>query len=281
MQESITTKIIAFANQKGGVGKTTSCVNIAAALSLCGKKILLIDLDPQGNATMGSGVNKNKQETTVNEVLLGIEKISNSIVKDLPGGYDLLPANGTLTTAEVNLINREAKEFRLQKAIAEIAEQYHYVLLDCPPSLNMLTANALVAASSVIIPMQCEYYALEGLSSLLGTIEQIKSEVNLKLEIEGIILTMYDPRNRLATDVEQQLRELFKDKVYTTPVPRNVRLAEAPSHGVPVMLYDKNSRGASAYMALAGEMLRKAEGKNERTKEAEAKEEYERSKELC
>ena len=251
-------KIIAFANQKGGVGKTTCCVNVAAAMAACNKQVLLIDLDPQGNATMGSGVNKNLLEHSVNEVLLAEINITAAIIADVPGGYDLLPANGGLTAAEVGLLKVAGREYRLKTALATLTKAYDYILFDCPPSLNTLTLNALVAAKSIIIPMQCEYYALEGLSALLGTMEQIKSSVNPQLVMEGIILTMYDPRNRLATDVEQQLKKHFPSKVYKTAIPRNVRLAEAPSHGVPIIMYDKSSRGACAYMELVGEMLRGA-----------------------
>jgi chromosome partitioning protein len=260
-QESnlVNSKTIAFANQKGGVGKTTCCVNIAAAMAACEKKILLVDIDPQGNATMGSGVNKNLATKTINEVLLGQIKITDAIIPLVPGGYDLLPANGLLTTAEVSLLKLPRREYKLREALAGVAMNYDYICIDCPPSLNMLTINALVAANSVIIPMQCEYYALEGLSALLSTMEQVRA-VNPALSMEGIVLTMYDPRNRLATDVEQQLKQHFKDKVYATAIPRNVRLAEAPSHGVPIILYDKNSRGACAYMTLVGEILREEDG---------------------
>jgi chromosome partitioning protein len=256
MKNTSSSKIIAFANQKGGVGKTTSCVNIAASMTICGKKVLLVDIDPQGNATMGSGVNKNALEKSSNEVLLEQAKITDVIIANVPGGYDLLPANGSLTSAEVSLLRINKREYKLKEALVSILPNYDYILFDCPPSLNMLTINALVAASSVIIPMQCEYYALEGLSALLSTMEQIRGSVNSVLKVEGIILTMYDPRNRLAVEVEQQLKRHFKDKVYNTAIPRNVRLAEAPSHGVPIILYDKSSRGASAYMALTGEILR-------------------------
>ena len=263
MNNNITyNKIIAFANQKGGVGKTTCCVNISAAMAACGKKVLLVDMDPQGNATMGSGVNKNTLEhTTVNEVLLEQVQINQAIIANVPGGYDLLPANGSLTAAEISLLQSQRREYKLKTVLAAVVMNYDYIFFDCPPSLNMLTLNALVAADAVIVPMQCEYYALEGLSALLGTMEQVRNSVNSALVVEGIILTMYDPRNRLATDVEQQLKTHFKDKVYKTAIPRNVRLAEAPSHGVPIILYDKSSRGASAYMALVGEMLQ-ANNKN-------------------
>lgn len=249
-------KIIAFANQKGGVGKTTSCINIAASLSAAKQKILLIDLDPQGNATMGSGVDKSALRYTLNEVLLEQVDITKAIIPQTVGGYDLLAANANLTTAEVGLINKIGRELKLKQALDQVADRYNFILLDCPPSLNMLTLNALVAANSIIIPMQCEYYALEGLSALVNTIDQIKHSINKKLMIEGIVLTMFDPRNRLSSDVEEQLHDHFPDKIYRTVVPRNVRLAEAPSHGLPVMLYDKSSRGARAYLALAKEIIK-------------------------
>jgi len=250
-------KIIALANQKGGVGKTTSCINIAASLKMAAKqKVLLVDLDPQGNATMGSGVDKSTLNYTVNEVLLEQVDIDKAIITNTIGGYDLLPANSTLTTAEVGLINKIGRELKLKQALEQIASRYNFILLDCPPSLNMLTLNSLVAANSIIIPMQCEYYALEGLSALANTIEQIKRSINKKLSIEGIVLTMFDPRNRLALDVVEQLHDHFPGKIYKSVIPRNVRVAEAPSHGVPVVLYDHNSRGAIAYLSLAREIVK-------------------------
>ena len=252
----MTSKVIACANQKGGVGKTTSCVNLAASLHWAKKKVLLVDLDPQGNATMGSGVNKNNLTVSLNDVLLEQVPVADAIVRYTPGGYDLLPANSDLTAAEVTLVKMKQREQKLKKILSYIYKDFDFVLMDCPPSLNMLTLNALVAADSVIIPMQCEYYALEGLSALLNTLRQIKKELNPELYVEGIIQTMYDPRNRLSQDVAKQLKEHFGEKVYKTVIPRNVRLAEAPSHGVPVLLYDKGSRGAAAYLALAGEILR-------------------------
>lgn len=252
-------KVIALANQKGGVGKTTTSVNLAASLhSACKQKVLLVDLDPQGNATMGSGVNKNELSLTVNDVLLSMATASEAIIKATPGGYDLLPGNGDLTAAEITLINQNGRERKLKEALAKVQNDYDFILLDCPPSLNMLTLNALVAADSLLIPMQCEYYALEGLSALLQTMNQVKKTVNPNLHIEGILQTMYDPRNRLAQDVAKQLKSHFGNKVYRTVIPRNVRLAEAPSHGVPVLLYDKASRGSVAYIALAGEVLKQA-----------------------
>ena len=252
-------RIIAIANQKGGVGKTTTCINLAASLAATQRKILLVDIDPQGNATMGSGINKNDLEATTCELLLGEATFDEvrQTVKEVH--YDVLPANGELTAAEVALMSMPDKQVRLRQVLAKIRDQYDYILIDCPPSLNMLTVNALVAAQSVMIPMQCEYYALEGLSALISTVERIRSTVNPELKLEGLLRTMFDPRNNLANDVSGQLIVHFPEKVYRTVIPRNVRLAEAPSHGVPVINYDKKSRGALAYLALAGEILRKDE----------------------
>ena len=251
------TKIIAIANQKGGVGKTTTSVNIAASLAATKRRVLLIDIDPQGNATMGSGVNKMELELSSFDVLMGEKTIAEVLTRSGEGDYDLLPANGDLTGAEVGLLDELAREIRLRNAIDEVKGNYDFIFIDCPPSLNMLTVNALVAATSVIIPMQCEYYALEGLSALLGSIEKIRKYLNPELKIEGLLRTMYDPRNNLATQVSAELLEHFGEKVYRTIIPRNVRLAEAPSHGLPIIKYDKTSRGALAYLALAGEMLRR------------------------
>ena len=251
-------RVVAVANQKGGVGKTTTAVNLAASLAATRRRVLLVDLDPQGNATTGCGIDKSALARGMLEVLLGECTAAEAIVRLEGTEMALLPANQDLTAAEVRLLALSiGREQKLKKALAPIRTGYDVVLIDCPPSLNILTVNALVAADSVLIPMQCEFYALEGLSALVATIEQIRDAANPELEIEGILRTMYDPRNNLALEVGGQLLEHFGDKVFRTVVPRNVRLAEAPSFGRPALLHDKESRGALAYLALAGEMLRR------------------------
>jgi chromosome partitioning protein len=250
-------KIIAVANQKGGVGKTTTSINLGASLAAAKRRVLLVDLDPQGNATMGSGVDKRNVERSSYEVLMGECSVEQAAVAVEHSSYSLLPGNSDLTGAEVALLEEIGREMRLRQALKVVRDSYDYLIIDCPPSLNMLTVNALVAADSVMIPMQCEYYALEGLSALLETVEKIRSLLNPNLRVEGLLRTMYDPRNNLSTQVSQQLVKHFGTKVYSTVIPRNVRLAEAPSHGLPALLYDRNSSGALAYLALAGEILRR------------------------
>ncbi|MBF6622933.1 MAG: ParA family protein [Pseudomonadaceae bacterium] len=250
-------KVFAIANQKGGVAKTTTCINLAASLVATRRRVLLIDLDPQGNATTGSGVDKLNLEYSIYDVLIGDCNLVDAMQFSEHGGYQLLPANRDLTAAEVALLNLPAKEHRLREALAPVRENYDYILIDCPPSLSMLTINALTAADGVIIPMQCEYYALEGLSDLVNSIQRIGQALNPTLRIEGLLRTMYDPRSSLTNDVTEQLKAHFGDKLYDTVIPRNVRLAEAPSHGMPALVYDKQSKGALAYLALAGELSRR------------------------
>jgi chromosome partitioning protein len=248
-------RVLAVVNQKGGVGKTTTTVNLAAALAQAGRRVLLVDVDPQGNATMGSGIDKRTLARTVYHALLGLGELSGIRVRAERGGYDLVPANRDLAGAEVELVELPARETRLKAALERVAADYDYILIDCPPSLSLLTVNALAAAHRVLIPMQCEYYALEGLSDLVGTIKRVRANLNPALDIAGLLRTMYDPRNTLSQQVSRELEAHFGDKVFRTLVPRNVRLAEAPSYGVPAVLWDPSSKGAQAYMALAGEML--------------------------
>jgi chromosome partitioning protein len=250
-------RIIAVANQKGGVGKTTTCVNLAAALADMNYRVLLVDLDPQGNASTGCGVNAREQERTAFDVMVGACSIEEATVPLEELRFDLLPSNGDLTAAEMQLFQKEGREYVLRSALEDVAPRYGWVIIDCPPSLNMLTLNALTAANSVLIPIQCEYYALEGLAGLLETIEQVRGSVNRGLEIEGLLRTMFDGRNNLSNAVSDELISHFGDRVYRTLVPRNVRVAEAPSYGLPVLRYDPSSRGALAYLGLAGEVLRR------------------------
>ena len=257
-------KVYAIANQKGGVGKTTTSVNLAASLAATRRKVLLVDLDPQGNATMGSGIDKYRLERSSFDVLLNGLSIADVRLRAEEAGYDVVPANSDLTGAEVGLLDELGRELRLRSALEGALGDYDFILIDCPPALNMLTVNALVAAEGVIVPTQCEYFALEGISALVETIEKIRRILNPGLHIEGFLRTMFDPRNNLANQVSQQLLAHFGDKVYHTVIPRNVRLAEAPSHGLPALLYDKSSSGATAYLALAGEMLRRDDARQER-----------------
>ena len=255
--DNLLAKIVAITNQKGGVGKTTTTVNLAASLASAKRRVLLVDLDPQGNATMGCGIEKNDCLLTLYDLLIHNATINQIKRYSESGKFDVLPSNSDLTAAEVQLLNVDQKEFVLKRSLITLDKEYDFILIDCPPSLNMLTINAMTAAESVIIPIQCEYYALEGLSALMNTIARVADSINPSIKIEGLLRTMYDPRNSLTNDVSAQLTQHFGERVYKTVIPRNVRLAEAPSHGEPVLSYDPQSKGAVAYLALAAEILRK------------------------
>ena len=251
---------LAITNQKGGVGKTTTSVNLSASLAAMKRRVLLVDLDPQGNATMGSGVDKSELDASVYDILVNGLTVSEAKIEAESAGFDLLGSNVDLTGAEIELLSMDRREFRLKDALMPVQASYDYIVIDCPPSLSLLTINGLVASDTAMIPMQCEYYALEGLSALINTISRMTASLNPDLEVEGIVRTMYDPRNSLTKDVSDQLANHFGEKLYRTVIPRNVRLAEAPSYGLPVLYYDKQSRGARAYLALASELARRYEG---------------------
>jgi len=257
MNTSMGAHVFCIANQKGGVGKTTTAINLAASLALLKKKVLLIDLDPQGNATMGSGVDKNAVENNLYEVLLGEVSISDARARSESGNYDVLPANRELSGAEIDLVQMESREARLKQAIASVRDEYDFILIDCPPTLSLLTLNGLASASGVIIPMQCEYFALEGLSDLVNTVKRVYSNINPDLQLIGLLRVMFDTRVTLQQQVSAQVEAHFGDRVFKTVVPRNVRLAEAPSHGIPGVIYDKNSRGAKAYLAFGKELVQR------------------------
>lgn len=250
-------RILAIANQKGGVGKTTTAVNLACALAHNGQRVLLVDLDPQGNATMGAGVEKRTAMPTAYQVLLGQADIAASRLHSARGGFDVVPANRELSGSEIDMVEIESREYRLKSELSRVAGEYDFVLIDCAPTLNLLTVNALAAADAVLIPMQCEYYALEGLTDLVATIKKVKARLNPRIEIEGLLRVMFDPRSTLAQQVASELKSHFGDKVFNTVIPRNVRLAEAPSHGLPGVVYDPASKGALAYLELARELLQR------------------------
>jgi chromosome partitioning protein len=253
----VSSRIFVIANQKGGVGKTSVAVNLSASLAHYGRRVLLVDLDPQGNATTGSGIDKGACENTVYGVLLGEHPARDAILR-CEGNYDIIPANRDLAGAEVELINIERREFRLREALVDVAKDYDHVVIDCPPALNMLTVNGFAAADAVIIPMQCEYYALEGLSDLVGTLRKVKQNLNPKIEIEALVRTMYDPRSTLTVQVSDELKRHYGDKVFDTVIPRNIRIAEAPSFGKPVLLHDPASKGAIAHLQFARELLERS-----------------------
>ena len=252
--------IIAIANQKGGVGKTTTAINLGASLAVMKRRVLVVDMDPQGNATMGSGIDKESLPTSIYDVLVNGNPLASCVQPAEQAGYDLAGGNVELTGAEIEMLSFERREYRLKQALDGVRSQYDFIIIDCPPALGLLTVNGLTAADGILIPMQCEYYALEGLTALMNTIRRITAAFNPELKIEGLVRTMYDSRNTLSQDVSKQLSDHFGDRVYRTWVPRNVRLAEAPSYGLPILKYDRESRGAEAYLALAGEFLNRREG---------------------
>ena len=253
-------RVIAVANQKGGVGKTTTVINLSACLAEKGKKVLVIDIDPQGNTSSGLGVAKNNAENTVYELLLGECELDDCIMKDVYDGLSVVPANVNLAGAEIELIGIPEQHYILKKHIEAVREEYDFIIIDCPPSLNTLTVNAMSAADSVLVPIQCEYYALEGLSQLIHTIELVKARMNEGLYIEGVVFTMYDARTNLSLQVVENVKDTLKQNIYKTIIPRNVRLAESPSHGVPINIYDSKSAGAEGYRALADEVIESREG---------------------
>ena len=249
-------KILSIVNQKGGVGKTTTTINLAACLYKMKRKVLLVDLDPQSNATRGSGIDITSITCSINDVFLGRDRIDEAIISSTGNGFDLLPATPELTESEVSLVTKDNREFILRNKLEQLSSKYDYILMDCPPSLNILTVNSLVSATGVLIPVQCEFYALQGLSELINTIKQIQNTSNENLKIEGILRTMFDSRNNLSNDVSDQLKEYFPDELYKTKIPRNIRLAEAPSHGMSILKYDGLSKGSLSYYSLAGEVVK-------------------------
>ncbi len=250
-------KTIAIANQKGGVGKTTTAINLSAALAAKGKKVLVIDTDPQGNTTSGYGIEKNDLENTIYELILGECSIQECIIKEVIQNVSLIPSNVNLAATEIELIGVDKKEFILRNEVDWVKEQYDFIIIDCPPSLNMLTINSMTTADSVLVPIQCEYYALEGLSQLIHTVNLVKERLNPDLEMEGIVFTMYDSRTNLSTQVVENVKSHLNQNIYKTMIPRNIRLAEAPSYGMPINIYDPKSAGAEAYMMLAEEIISK------------------------